>query len=241
MSHVRNVDSYSRLVTICAGHEGNYKPGNGNLQLKAMRALLEKAQSSLQDVSLKRNLLSEIINERNRAYAYLHVLVSKIIRTLQANQAGDDTLANARYYSRLINGNLKLRKSREPVTTEEAETVPVVTRSMTQQSYVAKAHNFMQLVDMISRLTQYSTQSEELKPEALQEMATRLTKLNEAWTQAKVDLKNARISRNAVLYNGKDALLDNGMAAKNYLRAEFDSSEERERLKSVSFTKIKLR
>lgn len=242
MTHVRNVDSYSRLVEICTGHEGKYKPGNGNLQLKAMRALLLKAQSSLLDVSQKRIALSEVINERNRAYANLNVLVSKIVRTLQANQVGDDTLDNARFYTRLIHGKLKSRKGREPLTAEEAQD-PVVTRSLTQQSFMAKAYNFMRLVQLIQGLKKgYSTESEELKPETLQAEAVRLTMLNEAWTKATEALKSARIFRNNLLYKGKNALLNNGLAAKNYLRAEFGfGNEEADRLKSVSFTKIKLR
>ncbi|MGE0773384.1 MAG: hypothetical protein AB7K37_16850 [Cyclobacteriaceae bacterium] len=242
MAHVTNVVSYSRLVDICSGHGGNYKPGNGNLQLKAMRALLEKAQSSLHDVSQKRNALSEITNERARMFSSLNALVGKVIRTLKASQVGDDTLANARYYSRLINGVLKSRNGREPIPSEEADADPPVGRTLTQRSYVAKAYNFGRLAQLIQGVEGYATQSEELKPAGLLETARQLEALNGKWSQARVALKNARIYRNAVLYKGKGALVHNGAAVKDYLRAEFGPrGEESSRLTEIGFTKPLIR
>ncbi|MGB4973500.1 MAG: hypothetical protein WBO32_12630, partial [Cyclobacteriaceae bacterium] len=77
MSHVKNADAYSRLVGICTGYGGTYNPGRQTLQLKAMRALLTAVQSSLQDVSQKRNTLSGITNERTRAYKHLDLLIGR--------------------------------------------------------------------------------------------------------------------------------------------------------------------
>ena len=32
MSHIKNVDAYSRLVGLCTGYGGKYNPGQQNLQ-----------------------------------------------------------------------------------------------------------------------------------------------------------------------------------------------------------------
>jgi hypothetical protein len=207
-----------------------------------MRALLAAAQSSLQNVSQKRNALSGITNERTKAYADLDLLVGKIIGTLKASQAPDDTLANVRYYTRLITGRLKAGSNRQPVPSEENEDKSLVKQSITQQSYVAKAHNFMRLAQLVSQIAGYETAAANLKPASLMKEAERLMSLNEAWSKAKVALTNARIHRNNLLYKGVDSLLSNALAVKNYLRVEFGTrSQEVAQLSELSFIKRKIR
>ncbi|MEZ4945516.1 MAG: hypothetical protein R2804_08320 [Cyclobacteriaceae bacterium] len=242
MSNVKNAASYSRLVDICTGYGGKYNPGRPTLQLKAMRALLQEAQSSLQDVSQKRNALSGITNERTKVYEDLQKLVSQIIGTMKASQVTEEILANARYYSRLITGQLKQGKNRLPVPSEDNEEQPQVTRSITQLSYVAKAHNFMRLAQLIGDVPEYKTASAQLQPPALLEKAAQLKALNEAWSQAKVALTNARIHRDTLFYKGPSSLLSNANAVKSYVRVEFGArSLNAAQLSELSFTKKTVR
>ncbi len=242
MSHVKNAGSYSRLVDICTGYGGKYNPGRQTLQLKAMRALLAAAQSSLQDVSQKRNALSGITNERTKAFVDLEQLIARIIGTLKASQASDEALANARYYTRLINGRLKAGNDRPPVPSEDNEEKSLVTRSITQQSYLAKAHNFERLAQLIQGLAKYETASPDLQPPALLAHAEKLKSLNEAWSRAKVALSQARFHRNALLYKGPEALVNNAAAVKNYVRVEFGArSQQAAQLRELSFNKIRVK
>ncbi len=243
MSNVKNAGSYSRLVDICTGYGGSYNPGRPTLQLKAMRALLNEAQSSLQHVSQKRNALSGITNERTKEFDDLHKLVSQVISTLKASQVSAATLANARFYTRLINGQLKHGKDRLPVPGEDNEEQPMVTRSITQQSYVAKAHNFMRLAQYIQdEVPEYQTANAALLPPALLEKAARLKALNESWSRAKAALTHARHQRDKVLYKGPDSLVSNAYAVKSYLRAEFGArGMEAAQLSALSFTKKRVR
>ena len=244
MSNIKNAASYSRLVDVCTGFGGKYNPGRQTLQLKAMRALLEAVQSSLRDVSQKRNALSGITNERTRAYKHLDLLISRIIGTLKASQVSEETLANARYYSRLITGRMKsgTNSNRLAVPSEDNESESIVKRSMTQQSYVAKAFNFMRLAQLIEMVPGYASAAPELKPAALKVEAEKLMALNESWSIAKVALANARIHRNTLLYKGAGSLYSNALAIKNYLRVEFGSkSPQSAQLSELSFTKRKIR
>ncbi len=238
MSNVKNVESYSRLVDICTGYGGKFNPGRQSLQLKAMRALLAEAQSSLQHVSQKRNALSGITNERTKAYADLKQLTGRIMGTLKASQATSETLANARFYTRLITGRLKATSSRLPVSSEESEVQPLIARSITQQSYVAKAHNFMRLAQLVQEVPRYETADAKLQPVALIDKAAEMQSLNEAWSKAKVALSNARIHRNTLLYKGAGSLLSNASAVKSYVRVEFGyRSPQAAQLSELSFTK----
>jgi hypothetical protein len=207
-----------------------------------MRALLLAVQSSLQDVSQKRNALSGITNERTRAYHHLDLLIGRIIGTLKASQVADDTQANARYYTRLITGRMKAGTNRLAVPSEDNEAESLVNRSMTQQSYVAKAFNFMRLVQLIEMVPNYATATPELQTPGLKKEAEKLIALNESWSNAKVVLANARIHRNTLLYKGVDSLHSNALAVKSYLRVEFGSqSPQAAQLSELSFTKRKIR
>lgn len=242
MSTVKNAASYSRLVDICTGYGGKYNPGRPTLQLKAMRALLNKAQSSLQDVSQKRNAFSVITNERTAAFDQVSRLTSQVMGTLVASQLSDAALANARYYARLINGRLKENNDRLPVPSENSEEESHTARSVRQQSYVARAHNFMRLAQLIQEVEGYVTNSPELEPSALLAKSEELRSLNEAWSKAKVALTHARIHRDAVFYKGKDSLLSNALAVKSYVRVEFGHRNQiTTELSELSFTKLKIR
>lgn len=242
MSHVKNAGSYSRLVDICTGLGGKYNPGRQTLQLKAMRALLAEVQSSLQDVSQKRNALSAIVNERAKTFAALAHLTSQITLTLQASQISGETLANARYYTRLINGRLKSDNDRLPIASEDSEEKSLSTRAIRQQSYVAQAYNFMRLAQLVSEVPGYETAIDYLQPQALMEKANELRALNESWSQAKVALSHARMHRDNLFYKGQDSLLSNAAAVKSYLRVAFGSrSKQADELSELSFTKLKIR
>ncbi|MGE0771815.1 MAG: hypothetical protein AB7K37_08900 [Cyclobacteriaceae bacterium] len=240
MSHTGNVVSYSRLVAICTGQGGRYKPGNGNLQLTAMRALLEKAQSSLQDVSLKKNALDSVVNERAHAFADLAVLANRVVGTMVSNQLPAATIDDARFYTRLIGG--KRATPRAPLAAVDAEGKPLVVRSFTQLSFVAKADHFFRLAQMVGELPGYVTHEAELQPKALMKKAEQLQQLNEAVHQAMLALDLARVHRNRTLYKGKDSVSAIVSAAKRYVKVAFGTlSSEAAQLASLSFTKMYVR
>jgi hypothetical protein len=203
-----------------------------------MRALLKAAQSSLQDVSQKNNAFNSITNERAEAFSKITPLAGQIIRTIQALQAPKETLADARYYSRLIAG--RLAQTRLPVPSEDNEEEKVKTRPATQQSYVARAYHFHQLVLMVKAFPFYVIHETHLQVPALMETAARLNGLNSAWSKAKVALDNARMTRNRILYKGIDAVTQNAFAVKSYVKVVFGPrSGEAVQLATVSFTKPK--
>ncbi|MGE0772485.1 MAG: hypothetical protein AB7K37_12285 [Cyclobacteriaceae bacterium] len=240
MSHVTNVVSYSRLVDICSGHGGNYKPGNGNLQLKAMRALLEKAQSSLHDVSQKRDAYQRIQNERKAVFDNLGILANRVIGTLASLHVPEATIADARYFSRLIAG---VRATpRLPIPSVDSADPALKTSGHQRLSYVAKADHFTNLVQMVQALPDYKTNEPELQIESLKEMAERMQQLNEDVFLAKAALTTARMERNRILYRARTGVVDVAMAAKRYVKVVFGTrSGEAAQLVKLVFTKQQVR
>jgi hypothetical protein len=235
MSTIKTVDAYSRLVGLCTGFGGKYNPGQQNLKLKAMRALLEKAQSSLQDVKSKTNAYKHITNERELAFADVDQLASQITFTLKAAGVPKQTLDDARYYFRLIGRRLK---SRAPVPAVEGEEQPLRARRFTQGSYVARANNLGKLVDLVSTLPEYVPNEEELQTEQLQAKVDRLHELNKAVALAKAARSQAISHRNKVLYDDVDSMVDNASRVKSYVRVVYGhDSDEMKLVVNLSFTK----
>ena len=240
MSHVKTAEAYSRLVGICTGFGGNYNPGRQTLQLKAMRALLEEAQSSLQDYSQKLHIYKDVTNEREVAYEQLGKLTSRIVRAVESFGVLPQTLDDVRYYERLIKG--RAASSRLPIPNEQAEAKPLTTRARTQQSYVAIGDHFSKLVQLVGRLSVYQPNEPELKVDALEAAAKRFKSLNAAVDTAKTALRNAKMHRDRVLYTNEVSVVNNYRKVRSYVRSVFGyPSAEASQLSGLSITKPRLR
>ncbi len=239
MSNIKNVDAYSRLVGICTGFGGDYNPGQQNLKLNAMRALLEKAQSSLQHVKSKTNVYKHVTNEREVAFEDVKRLASMITFTVKAAGVPVQTLKDAQYYLRLISGRIK---NRAPIPAADAEAQPLQTRRLRQQSYSAMANNLGKLVDLVSTLPQYKPNEEALQIEQLEAKVAKLHQLNKAVAHAKTARGNAIIHRNRLLYHGASCMVNNAYLVRSYVRVIYgNGSEQLRQLSKLSFTKPKVR
>ncbi|MGE0772352.1 MAG: hypothetical protein AB7K37_11615 [Cyclobacteriaceae bacterium] len=201
-----------------------------------MRALLEEAQSSLQDVSLKKNAYKSVSNEREIEFGKIGKLASRIVYNLRAARYPEQVVADALYFSRIIRGVRATKRA--PIPSVEAGEKPLRARNYTQQSYVAKADHFAKLVTMVSELPGYDSNAEELKLEALQARAAKLEALNQAVADARSGWIHARLNRNEVMYLGANSLVSNARAVKQYVREAFGAnSEQVKALSDISLTK----
>ena len=239
MSHAKNVETYSRLVEFCTGYGGNYNPGQQNLKLNAMRAMLEKAQSSLQDVSLKRLDYKRVTNEREIAFADLSKLTSRIVLYLSTSGVPDQTVDDARFYARLIGGSVR---KREPIPSGEADEKPLTTRSLTQRSYVALKDHFTQLVELIKKEPAYQPNEEDLQLASLEAKVDELKTVTANVNKAKAEWSNALIYRNRLMYKGRESLVNHGATVKRYVRSVFgNTSAQSVQMAELSFTKRKVK
>lgn len=240
MSYTKNAECYSRLVDVCTGLGGHYNPGHQPLQLKAMRALLTEAQSSLQDVLQKKEAYHRILNERSSTFDGLTILAGRVIGTLAAVQVPLATLEDARYYYRLLAG--KRATSRPPVSSDEKDDQSPETRKFGRLTYADRAVNFESLVRMVQGLPAYKSNEPELQVPALMETAANLHTLNRKVYEAKVALSTARLQRERVFYRKNTGVVEVAMASKRYVRVVFGTrSGEADRLKDCRFTKQTVR
>jgi hypothetical protein len=235
MTHVKNVESYSRLVDICTGYGGKYNPGHQTLQVESLLNALNGARQALDEVKLAKTQFDREVNSRKLAYEKLPALATGILRTLVDHGATAETMEDARYFVRQIRGYQ--RNNRAPLPSAEGESAKV-RRSVLQQSYVGRADYFSKLVLAVQAEPLYKAKEVMLNKAGLTQKVEELASLNAKVSTAQVAWSNARVVRDRMLYGEKSSLFTIQRAVKNYAYVVFGpGSEEFAQLKAIKFTK----
>lgn len=85
MSHIKNLQSFDKVIAICTGLGGNYNPGKQNLQLASLTTLLNSAQAALENIRVAKTNYEYATNYREVAFEGLSKLVGRIISELKSS------------------------------------------------------------------------------------------------------------------------------------------------------------
>ena len=234
MAHVKNAESYSRLVDICTGLGGIYNPGQESLQIDALRAQQDQVKKVLDQVIETKTAFDNVVNQRKRAFQGLRPLTASVLRTLEASGATPERLADARAFVHQLLG-VSFRSRAQP-TVEDA--APIRKRSTLQLAYVSKADSFARLIKVVETEPLYKTNEMHLRVEGLQAALKQLEAFNDKVSKARVSWSNALIQRNEVMYGPATSFRRTAIAARKYVRALFGlKSEQYALLKVLRFMK----
>jgi hypothetical protein len=235
MTHVKNVEAFSRLVGFCTGYGGHYNPGRQNLQVESLTASLTVAQETLRDTIQAKAHYDNVVNSRKQVFETLPKLASSVIRLMEASGAKRETIADALGFFRHLTG--RSPKAAKPPVTAATEPKPT-RRSLQQQAYVSKADWFAKLVQVVKMEPLYVANEEPLTKAALEQKVKELYKLNRQVANARVAWSNALVARNKVLYDAPLSLYEMTQAVKKYLRGIFGlNSQQYAQVKALRFTK----
>lgn len=215
MSHVRNVQAFEKLLGVCTGLGGTYKPGKQNLRVSVMHSMLVKAQQALSEVSDAVTLFNNATNQREELFERTDKLAFSIFNVLQASGANALTIEDARRaYRRLVAGNPGSGNHKLPTP----EVKNALAKSGYGRDYVTRVHNFEDLINIVSKDANYQPVEPVLSLEYLQQHATAMHTANAVVLQASLTLAKARIKRNEVMYKGETSLYKIAKAVKLYVR-----------------------
>jgi hypothetical protein len=236
MSHVKNVQAFGKLTGICTGYGGQYNPGQQNLQVEALVALLNHAQQTLSEVNEAQTAYDNITNTRELGFEGVQKLSSRIFSVLKSCGAHALTIDDARVNMRRLRGSRSSKSlaSTGAVTAEE-DPKPGFSYS---RDYASLAFYFAKLVETVSAEANYRPTEPELSVEGVQAKVAELQSLNDAVAKAEIELTSARRKRNALFYKGQGNLFATAVAAKQYVRGVFGfSSDQRVEVSKLRFTK----
>ncbi len=240
--HAKNVANFEDLISFCTGYGTAYNPSKAAIQIPSLQALRTTAQNDLSLLTSVNSIFINATNARQAVFNPLKPLATRIVNALDASEASDRLVNDAKTINRKIQGtrsHSKLTKAdagkTEDATTEEPKTI-----SVSQQSYDSLIENFKKLIELVASEPTYAPNEPELQVATLTAQATDLEAKNTAVIDTTTKLSNARITRNKTLYNKDTGLVDIAGEVKKYVKSVFGAtSPQYKQVSKISFTRPK--
>jgi len=213
--HAKNVANFQDLNAVVTGYGAVYNPSKVAIQLANLLALFTTAAASLAQVITTNALFNNSVNVRMIAFEGLRSLCTRVINALEATDATEQTIKDARTIINTIMG-----RRAKPVPVDPNQPAPN-TISVSQQSYDQLIQHFEMLIALVENEPLYNPNETDLKVVNLKLKLDELKAANADVFTHYTTVSNARIDRNKVLYLPSTGLVDTAEDVKSYAKSVF--------------------
>ncbi|MDD3080383.1 MAG: hypothetical protein PHH37_14950 [Paludibacter sp.] len=237
--HAKNVTNLETLITAITAFGTSYNPSRGNLKLTTLQTLLTATKESFNQVNTTQSSYSIAVDAREVTFSSFGKLVTRISNALKASDITTQVDESAQTIIRKLRGKRAGTKlTDEEKATLQAEGKEVTQISVSQMGYDSRLDNFEKLITLLSTVSEYSPNEEELKVESLQAVYNDLKTKNTDVITNYIQLDNARNSRNDVLYKESTGLVDIASDSKTYIKSVFGAtSPQYKQISKLTFIK----
>ena len=177
-------------------------------------------------------------NARELAFKPLKSLSTKIINALEATDAEQQTIDDAKTTNSKIQGKRAKAVTQPDAKALAAGAEPIKTASTSQQSYDKLIDHFAQLIETLTAETNYQPNESELQVPSLTALLTDLKAKNTDVINATTLWSNARIDRDEALYATDTGLVDTAQDVKQYVKSIFGAtSPQYKQVSGLRFTR----
>lgn len=237
--HAKNVANFEDLISFCTGYGGSYNPTKPAISIAALTTLHSNAEASLQGVTSSKNAFTVATNQRQTAFDPLRKLATRIVNALDATEATDKLVKDAKTINNKIQGKRSGGKPTPP-TTGVTEATEDKTISVSQQSYDSLIENFDKLIQLVSSEPTYTPNETELQVSTLTTNLGNLKTANTAVINSYTNYSNSRITRNSILYAPTSGLVDMAGDVKKYVKSVYGAtSPQFKQVSKLEFKKVK--
>lgn len=219
--HAKNVANFEDLISFCTGYGTTYNPSNTSLSVSSLSSLLNTAQKILNEAKTTEVAFNNATNSRMDAFRNLKTLSTRLVNALDATNASDQTVKDAKTINRKIQGQ---RATPAPPADPGSPPTPNKTISTSQQSYDQLIEHFSRLIDLLSAESGYKPNENELQIANLATTLAGLKTANTAVSNSYASWSNSRIKRADVLYNISNGLVTTALDTKKYVKSVFGTS-----------------
>lgn len=198
----------------------------------------------MQTVKTAKTSFDNTTNSREIAFEPLNKLTTRVINALDATDASEQTVKDAKTIARKIQGkravsiNQNATSSTEIPPAESTSTIQNISAS--QMSYDSRIDNFNKLITSLTSETLYAPNENDLKLTALNTLLTTFKTTNTAVVNATTTHSNSLISRNTILYGDNTGLVDIAMEVKKYIKSIYGgTSSQYKQVSKLQFKKLK--
>ncbi len=235
--HAKCVSNFQALINFCAGYGATYNPSNANLQLTSISQLLTNGKAVLETVSTAKATLDHMINERKNRMKPLSKLCTRIINALYVCGASKEKLDDARGIISKIQGRRIKKKEDKPVADSNLPNQESSGKSSVSHCSIDnQLSNFGNLIQLLSTQPNYMPNEQELTIAGLSNYLGDLQFCHQSTRQNEVNLSNARIERDKLLYLSVNCIYEAATHIKKYIKSVFGStSAQYNQIKKIRF------
>lgn len=229
--HAKNVANLEMLIEQVKTYS-EYNPSIDNLKIPQLTTLYDSAVTNLNTVKDKRIANKNAIAKRQSTYDNLKPISTRIINHLDILGLNETTIDQAKSINRLIQGYSKKSNKKE---TDEQENND--TKSTSRQSYTQTAENFSKFLQLVSTVSAYNPNTNDLKLTELTTYYTSLVDATQVVNQTEAELNTALIERNTILYDDSNGLYERALNVKKYVKSVYGASApEYKNVSKIKFT-----
>ncbi len=240
--HAKNAANLQKLIKQVTVYS-NYNPPVDNLKVDNLQTLYTSALNKLDEVEEKRNANKNAIHNRQVTFKNLKSTCTRIINHLEILGLTEGTLEQAKSLNRLIQGS---KKNKPKSTNENEKTTPSketegTTVSTSRQSYTQQADNFGILLQLVTTISSYNPNLDELKLTNLTTYQASLMNSTQAVDQTEAELNAKLIERNNLFYANGTGLYTIAQNTKKYVKSIYGAtSPEYTNVSKIKFYNRKL-
>lgn len=247
--HAKNVANFEDLISFCQGYGATYNPTLNAIKVANMNTLKTSASTTLTSAISAYHAFKNASNSREIVFEPVKKLTTKIMGAVQACGATEQTIKDALTINRKMQG--KRAKAIKAETSTAINAIPNPNDpptelpdpkqiSVSQQSYDSIIEHFEKLISLLTTITAYNPNENELKITALNTLLTSMKTSNTAVINAYTTWSNARIVRNDLLYKKVTGLVDIALECKAYVKSIFGaSSSQYKQVSGLKFRRLK--
>lgn len=236
--HNRNVVNFEKLIINCTSLGRSYNPSKESLKVSALQNLLSASQNCIYEINTLNPAYKNSVSARVAAFKGLDKLITRVHNALKASDTTQEVIESVQTITRKLQG----RRATAKKTDEEKKLAAdmgkeIVEISTSQMSYDSRIDNLDKLVKLLASVAQYTPNEADLKITSLTALYTELKAKNLAVINTETPLRNARITRNRIMYNENDGLIDVSNNVKTYIKSVFGAtSPQFKQISNLKFT-----
>lgn len=232
--HAKNVAHFHNLIEFVSAYGSTYNPSKSSIQLPQMIAQHTAADTSLAAVIPKNTDFNTKVNLRAIAFSDVRFLATRLMAALQATDASEQTIADAKTFNNKIQG----KGASKPKTPLDPNDPPPDSISTSQQSFDQMIQHLSGLKSVLESEPSYAPNEVDLQIASLDAKIADLTEKNNAVDTVYAAVSNARIARDKIIYTDENSLFETAKDVKLYVKALFGAkSPEYAQVRGIEFKK----
>lgn len=220
IGNANNVANFNTLISRLQCYCTRYNPTNPAIKIPALQTVYTNANAAMTLVSNKKPAYINDVNTRQKIFADMELLATRIKNSFATTQNVSDALMkDAETIIRKIRGARKDKLITPPVTPPENAPETPSQISASQQSYDQQVEHFTNLIALVASIPTYIPNETELQNASLSAFLVSLKNANTAVVNSTTPYLTAIQGRNNVLYAPATGLVDLASAVKKYVKS----------------------